>query len=123
MTDARPDRERATAIVVRDGLVLIALDEGVDFYFLPGGEIESGESPEQAVLRELHEETGMNLTSAKFMFNHVGPNNYHHVFEVDAEVDPTPQHEIVELAWWDQQQDLNVHEHTKIILSKYRELT
>ena len=123
MSLTRPDRERATAIVVRDGLVLIALDENVDFYFLPGGRIESGETPDEAMVRELDEETGMTLTGAKFLFNHVGPNNYDYVFEVEAEGEPTPHHEIEKVPWWDQRQDLIVHEHTKLILSKYRQLT
>ena len=120
---ARPHRERATGIVVRDGLVLIALDVGVDFYFLPGGEIESGESPQEAMVRELHEETGMALTGSTFLFNHVGPNNYHYVFEIEADGEPTPRNEIEKLTWWDQRQYLSVHEHTKIILSKYQRLT
>lgn len=123
MTDVKPDRERATAIVVRNGLVLIAMDEGADFYFLPGGKIENGELPEEAMMRELHEETGMNLTSAKFMFNHIGPSNYHYVFEVEADGEPAPNQEIEELVWWAQSPDQVVHEHTRIILSKYQELT
>ncbi len=49
------------AIVVRDEKILMEKVHFFerDFYTLPGGGIEEGETPEQAVLRELKEETGL----------------------------------------------------------------
>ena len=52
-------RERATVVVIRDGLVLLARDEGTAFFNMPGGGIEQGEPPEEAAVRELQEETGL----------------------------------------------------------------
>ena len=49
------------AIIVRDEKILMEKVHffECDFYTLPGGGIEEGETPEQAVLRELKEETGL----------------------------------------------------------------
>ncbi len=52
-----------SAVVIRDGQgrVLVVRKRGTSRYMLPGGKIESGESPEQAAVRELHEEVGAEL--------------------------------------------------------------
>ena len=54
-------RSRSVAIVVRDGKILMerVFYFGREFYTVPGGGIEEGESPEQAALRELQEECGL----------------------------------------------------------------
>lgn len=54
-------RDRASAIILRSSRVLLIYREnskGV-YYVLPGGGIEAGETPEQAVVREVQEETGV----------------------------------------------------------------
>lgn len=54
-------RDRAQAFVCRNGKILLVehVMRGRDFYNLPGGGLEEGESPEEAALRELQEETGV----------------------------------------------------------------
>ena len=51
-------RNRSQAIVVRGDRVLMVKHtlDGREFYCLPGGGIEPGETPEEAALRELKEE-------------------------------------------------------------------
>lgn len=55
------ERSRSAAIVIRNGKILMerVVYFGRMFYTLPGGGIEAGETPEQAVLRELKEECGL----------------------------------------------------------------
>lgn len=51
-------RNTARAIVLKGEQVLLLYTARYDDYSLPGGGIDDGESIEQGLLRELHEETG-----------------------------------------------------------------
>jgi 8-oxo-dGTP diphosphatase len=77
----------AAALIVRDGQVLIGQrrpDQPMALQWeFPGGKIEAGESPEQALARELDEELGIKAT--------IGPrvtrirHNYRHGGAVDLQ--------------------------------------
>lgn len=60
------------AIVMRDGLVLACARRHGDLWSLPGGKIGEAESPLDALLRELREETGIEAASSSCMFFHEG---------------------------------------------------
>jgi 8-oxo-dGTP diphosphatase len=49
----------AGGVVVRDGRVLLVHRDRYDDWSLPKGKLESGESWEEAALREVEEETGL----------------------------------------------------------------
>jgi 8-oxo-dGTP diphosphatase len=52
----------ASAAVFRDGRVLIARRVNPpQLWSLPGGKVEPGETPEQAAIREVREETGVEI--------------------------------------------------------------
>ena len=55
------DRPGVYALVFRDNLLLVV--EAPAGYFLPGGGIDAGESPEDALRRELLEEAGLTVAS------------------------------------------------------------
>lgn len=48
----------AGPVIVKDKKLLLTLDNGDNFFKIPGGKPEFGESLEECVLRELKEETG-----------------------------------------------------------------
>jgi 8-oxo-dGTP diphosphatase len=90
-TDSRPAgfalRFVAAALIVREGEILIGQRRpnqpmALKWEF-PGGKIEPGESPQQALARELHEELGITAT--------IGPavtrirHNYRHGGAVDLQ--------------------------------------
>ena len=113
-------RQRATAIVVRDGCILVVRDKFRPAFMLPGGGIDDGETPEVAVARELEEETTLTATAVKYLFTHDGKYNHHHVFsvEVEGEVDISHDPLVVEFAWWDGGPEVPVHPHVNAILGR-----
>ena len=54
-------RPSARAVVVKDDKVLLIHSEKFDYYKFPGGGIEPGESPVDALIREVKEETGFTV--------------------------------------------------------------
>ena len=52
-------RYRAAAIIIEDGCALFASNQRDDYYYSIGGGVDMGETAEEAVLREVYEETGV----------------------------------------------------------------
>jgi 8-oxo-dGTP pyrophosphatase MutT (NUDIX family) len=50
----------ATGYVVKDGKTLLLFHKKLGMWLPPGGHIDEGELPDEAVLREIKEETGLN---------------------------------------------------------------
>ncbi len=60
-----PHRTACRGIVMKDGLFLIVHNTLYDIYTFPGGGLEPGETKEECVIRELLEETGIEVTVTK----------------------------------------------------------
>ncbi|MBV9955667.1 MAG: NUDIX hydrolase [Pseudolabrys sp.] len=119
MADPRafPDRPflAVSAAILRDGKVLIvrrARAPGAGIYTLPGGAVEAGETLEQAVIREIKEETMLDIAPLGFaghreiiMRNAEGKAERHFVVLCFAARwiagEPTPNDEISEARWRD----------------------
>jgi len=78
--------DRATALVCRDGKLMMIhrLRAGMEYYVLPGGHVEDGETVEIAVIRELKEETSLDakLGSKLYSFADKEGRN-HHIYSCD----------------------------------------
>ncbi len=63
-------RHRVCAAIIRDSSILMARhrDAEREYWTLPGGAIEAGETPQQAVVREVLEETGLVASVSRFIF-------------------------------------------------------
>lgn len=71
-------RVSARAIVIHDNkLLLNKCGDGI-YYNFPGGGIEEHESGKMAVVREVLEETGLNVAVSEFLFTLDAANAYSH---------------------------------------------
>lgn len=63
-------RQAARAIVIKDDRLLVMHRNkfGTEYETLPGGNVEVGESPESAVVRELLEETSVTIGDKRLVF-------------------------------------------------------
>lgn len=92
-------------------------DENKDKWIGIGGKFEDKESPEECVLREVKEETGLTLTSYKYrgivtFVSDLWPTQYMHLFTSDqftgdiidcdeGELEWIPKEELLKLPHWD----------------------
>lgn len=63
--------ERAGAVIVKDNQILLfrRVKEGWgEYWVFPGGGVETGETPEQAMVREVAEELSLQVTEYKPLF-------------------------------------------------------
>lgn len=63
-------RYRAAAIIIEDGDILFAKNEKDSYYYSVGGAVKIGESTEEAVRREVLEETGVTYEIERLAFIH-----------------------------------------------------
>ncbi|MDH0648250.1 NUDIX domain-containing protein [Pseudomonas sp. GD03858] len=101
-------RIAAALLIDAQGRTLLVRKRGTQAFMQPGGKIDTGESPVQALVRELHEELGLRVDPAQAI--HLGrfsaPAANEPGFEVQAELycvhcaeTVTPAAEIEELTW------------------------
>ncbi len=64
----------ASAVIVSDGQILLIKRRDVEVWALPGGAIDSGESTAQAAIREVKEETGIDIDLVRMVGIYSSPN-------------------------------------------------
>lgn len=77
-------RVRAGALVFREGALLLIhrKKQGKEYYVIPGGGVDDGESPEEACLRELQEETSLTGEIERVAFTIEQEKDVQHYFLV-----------------------------------------
>jgi 8-oxo-dGTP diphosphatase len=99
-------RRSARALIIKDKKLLLVGNNEVDFFWSPGGGIEESESHHDALKRELQEEVGLELKSAKHFASYVSrsPNPDEGLdmefFIVEADGEPEPNNEVEVLYWY-----------------------
>lgn len=101
----------AAALIDReDGRVLLVRKRGTRFFMQPGGKIDAGELPIQALIRELREELGWAATASELVHlgrysavaaNELGATVDAELFSVSMRSEPVPAAEIEEALWVD----------------------
>ena len=102
-------QQGVVAVIERDGRwLMIRRAEGViapGYWCFPGGAIEQGESAEQAVIREISEEIGLDVRPERMVFRWQRPDGklvlqWWRVALVDERQEPRPSpHEVAEIRW------------------------
>lgn len=118
---------RACAVILREGAVLTMRDDRSPYSYLPGGRVALQETAQQALLRELREELGIQAeirrplwVNQAFFTEDVSGEKYHELcfyFLVDVENTALP-------GWGDsfqRQEGARLHRFTWLPLSRLRE--
>lgn len=88
-------RDRSQSMVIRGDRILLVEHKlfGRDFYTLPGGGVEEGETPEQAAVRELAEECNVTGSIVRPLTIEYKPDQESRVYtflvEIPGEMEPT----------------------------------
>ncbi len=120
-------KQSVTAVVVKDGKVLLArhtYGAGKNLLIVPGGYIDEGETPEEAVKREYLEETGVLIEPRDIIAVRFNLKDWYVAFSADY-VDGTAHSdndENSEVVWLDTDEALkrqDVPELTKKLIEAY----
>jgi 8-oxo-dGTP diphosphatase len=79
---SKPSRTRV-AIIMIDGdqiLLIHRYKYGREYYIIPGGGVESGETLEQTALREAKEETGLDIVLDRKLWEYINKGHPEHYF-------------------------------------------
>lgn len=79
--------ENSRAVVIKNGKVALLhrKKNGEEYYVAPGGGVEDGETIEQALERELWEETSLKLTKKELWFEDTYNGDRFYYFRCEAE--------------------------------------
>ncbi len=97
--------DRVSAVIIQDRKILLVSD-GTGVYWTPGGKVENGETNEQALTRELHEEIKVELKNAKPYISYTTINEVKreqqqvHCFLVNFDGLIVPSEEITKYDWF-----------------------
>lgn len=103
-------RIAAALLIEPNGQTLLVRKRGTQAFMQPGGKIDAGEQPAEALARELHEELGLNIEPSDAVYlgnfsapavNEPGYTVEADLFQVTIDEPVSPAAEIEEVRWID----------------------
>ena len=77
---------RVGALIVRDGKMLMVCNDNLHHVYTVGGRIKMGETAEEAIVREVFEETGVHMAVDRLAFVHENYFTLPHTVRPDEDV-------------------------------------
>ena len=112
---------RATAVVVKEGKILLVKHNGENQWALPGGRVTATEEPSLRAVLEVAEETGLLIDNPFFVGRYAGTVAAHQIFLAQGDGDPKPnRRELQDVCWWDGKASLDVQQHVNAIMAIVR---
>ena len=93
--DKKAFRYRAAGIIVEEGCVLFARNDEDDYFYSVGGAVHIGETSEEAVKREIFEETKEAIDKVIQLYNNVRPHRSLGMRTPMQTLDPSHQNPLV----------------------------
>ena len=117
----RRKRNRATLVAEQYGQILLVQERGRRRYSLPGGGLKRGESVLQAALRELKEETNLEVVKAEYLFDYESATQLHKVVRATVWGHVHLQaKEIAGYKWWNTTEDIPLVDSTIEIVGRFK---
>ena len=96
--------QKAGGIIIQNKRLLVVRNKGEGFFIAPGGTIEAGETPEQAIIRELREELAITVQPSALAyfgaFDNHNKTAYMTLFIVNSWAGlPRAANEIAQIKW------------------------
>lgn len=101
-------RYNSRAIIIKDKKLLLVTGYNAGYYWTPGGGIEEGESPEEALHRELQEELGVKITSLEWYMTFQYNAQHVTTYIVEVSDDIKLGNEITDFIWYKRGDDIKV---------------
>ncbi|QES89046.1 NUDIX hydrolase [Rhizosphaericola mali] len=103
-------------ISVKEGKLLLAFSKNKNAWYLPGGKLDEGETPEDGLIREIKEELNFDLDKSQLRyFGHISAWAYgeakdirmeQECFEYDLSMEIQPSHEILDAKYFSKEEYL-----------------
>ena len=110
---------RVVGIIIKDDKYLIQNIEGKDYFVLPGGHVRAGENSDNALIREIKEEVGLDIDVKTA--RHIGTTIRYYkncpdildvwLFKSDADISEITiqEEEVNDVMWADKKKILDLH--------------
>ncbi len=113
------DIHKAAGIIIKERKLLVEKSHNKQFYIAPGGSIEHGETPKQALVRELMEEFQIEVSEDSLeefgTFTAEAAGQQGKIVEMNVFIvkawrgEPTPDHEVEKILWIDSNIPSDIH--------------